>query len=489
MLRHIAWGELRRSPLQTALLVVIIALTVAASVFVASLTHGLVRGLTVATDPFPQVIGAKGSAYQLTLNTVFLQDRPLGNLSAQTFADVKANPNVRMAVPLAYGDNYAGYRIAGTDESIFAYAPRPKDAPWLRVAQGRAFAAPFEAVIGARVARDGALAIGDTFHSVHGMHAAGHVHADQTYTVVGILAPVDGPYDQVILTDIRSIWIAHDHHHDHDGHSHAAGDVDAHDHDGHSHAAGDVDAHDHDGHNHAAGDVDAHDHDGHDHAAGDVDAHDHDGHNHATGDVDTHDHDGHNHTAGDVDTHDHAHDADNHVGEVTAIMIQPVGYGEAMRLAQQFQSSPDAQLVFPAQLIIRLFALLGQGEDVWRALAGVLLLLTLLIVLFTLYLAGLRRLRERAVLRILGATSGELVRICLWQNLFVIGVGALVGYLIGTAGYALLATLTAHKTAVTLPLTLLPEPLLIVLATIVIGCLAGLIPAFLLQHKDSVTRL
>ncbi len=433
MLRHIAWSELRRSPLQTALLVVIIALTVAASVFVASLTHGLVRGLTVATDPFPQLIGSKGSAYQLTLNTVFLQDRPLGNLSAQTFADVKANPNVRMAVPLAYGDNYAGYRIAGTDESIFAYAPRPKDAPWLKVAQGRAFAAPFEAVIGARVAEDGALAIGDTFHSVHGMHAVGHVHEDQTYTVVGILAPVDGPYDQVILTDIRSIWIAHDHHHDHE-------------HDAHSHATGDADAHDHE-------------HDGHDHAAGTTDA------------------------------HDHEHDADNHVGEVTAIMIQPVGYGEAMRLAQQFQSSPDAQLVFPAQLIIRLFALLGQGEEVWRALAGVLLLLTLLIVLFTLYLAGLRRLRERAVLRILGATSGELVRIYLWQNLFVIGVGALVGYLIGTGGYALLATLTAHKTAVTLPLTLLPEPLLIVLATIVIGCLAGLVPAFLLQRKDSVTRL
>ena len=474
MYRHIARSELRRSPLQTALLILIITLAVAASVFVASLTHGIVRGLTVATDPFPQIIGAKGSAYQLTLNTVFLQDRPLGNLSAATYADIKRNPNVRMAVPLAYGDNYAGYRIAGTDESIFAYAPRPKDDPWLQIAEGRAFAAPFEVVIGARVAADGHLAIGDTFHSVHGMHAAGHVHEGRAYTVVGILAPVDGPYDQVILTDIRSVWIAHEYGHDH---HHEHGDGHEHDHDA---AVADVHDHEHEhdvDHDHAVADAHDHEHDAdHDHAAADV--HDHE-----------HDHDAdHDHAAADVHDHEHDHDA-SHTGEVTAVLIQPVGYGQAMRLAQQFQSSPDAQLVFPAQLVIRLFAMLGQGEEVWRALALVLLTLTLLIVLLTLYLAGLRRLRERAVLRIMGATGGELIRIHLWQNLFVIGLGALGGYLVGTAGYAALAALTAHTTAVTLPLTLLPEPLLIVLATVVIGAVVGIIPALMLSRKDSLTRL
>ena len=474
MYRHIARSELRRSPLQTALLILIITLAVAASVFVASLTHGIVRGLTVATDPFPQIIGVKGSAYQLTLNTVFLQDRPLGNLSAATYADIKRNPNVRMAVPLAYGDNYAGYRIAGTDESIFAYAPRPKDDPWLQIAEGRAFAAPFEVVIGARVAADGHLAIGDTFHSVHGMHAAGHVHEGRAYTVVGILAPVDGPYDQVILTDIRSVWIAHEYGHDH---HHEHGDGHEHDHDA---AVADVHDHEHEhdvDHDHAVADAHDHEHDAdHDHAAADV--HDHE-----------HDHDAdHDHAAADVHDHEHDHDA-SHTGEVTAVLIQPVGYGQAMRLAQQFQSSPDAQLVFPAQLVIRLFAMLGQGEEVWRALALVLLTLTLLIVLLTLYLAGLRRLRERAVLRIMGATGGELIRIHLWQNLFVIGLGALGGYLVGTTGYAALAALTAHTTAVTLPLTLLPEPLLIVLATVVIGAVVGIIPALMLSRKDSLTRL
>ena len=31
----------------------------------------------------------------------------------------------------------------------------------------------------------------------------------QEYKVVGILKPVNGPYDQSILTDIKSIWAAH----------------------------------------------------------------------------------------------------------------------------------------------------------------------------------------------------------------------------------------------------------------------------------------
>lgn len=54
------------------------------------------------------------------------------------------------------------------------------------------------------------LKVGDTFKTSHGMveipGSKGHA---QEYKVVGILKPVNGPYDQSILTDIKSIWAAH----------------------------------------------------------------------------------------------------------------------------------------------------------------------------------------------------------------------------------------------------------------------------------------
>ena len=43
-------------------------------------------------------------------------------------------------------------------------------------------------------------------------------------------------------------------------------------------------------------------------------------------------------------------------------MVEPVGYAQAMQLMMQFQRSKEAQLVFPAQVIVQLFAMMGQGE-------------------------------------------------------------------------------------------------------------------------------
>ena len=89
MLRQIAWSELRHRPWQTLLLTLLIALAIASSVFIAALSFGMHYGLTKATEPFPQLVGAKGSANQLVLNTVYLKDRPIGNISGDLYQDIK----------------------------------------------------------------------------------------------------------------------------------------------------------------------------------------------------------------------------------------------------------------------------------------------------------------------------------------------------------------------------------------------------------------
>lgn len=494
MLSKVALRELRYHPWQTVILVLLIALAVAASVFVTTLGGGLQRGLVQATEPFPQIVGAKGSAYQLVLNTVFLQDRPIGNMKPQVLADLKANPDVKMAVPLAFGDNLRGFRIVGTTPEIFKIKPKADGPEWMHLAQGRAFDKPFEAVLGADTAKRLNMGLGDKFYSIHGATVHGHVHKDQQYTVVGILAPVGGPYDQSVLTDIRSVWLAHAHHHHHDegtpgsaeaGHHHTHGRdlggaepdaigaaLDAFGH-GHTHAnAGQHGAA-------AAGHVHEHAADGHVHEHEDsAIVHAHDGAGHAVGAGDGHAHE---------EDHDGEHAAKN--GEVTAILLQPSGYAQAMRLAMQFQRSPEAQLLFPAQVIISLFSMMGQGETMWAYIGGFLILVALFLVLLTGYLTGLQHLHERAVLRVLGATRRDFIYLTLIQNIAVIGCGGVLGYLLGTGFYALVGHVLAGKTAIDLPILFMPIPFYIALATVIIGILLSLIPAYLLQKKDTLSYL
>ena len=480
MLRQIAWSELRHRPWQTLLLTLLIALAIASSVFIAALSFGMHYGLTKATEPFPQIVGAKGSANQLVLNTVYLKDRPIGNISGDLYQDVKNNPLVKQAIPLAFGDNWRGFRIVGTENTIFDYRVKPQSEPWLKVAEGRRFNAPFEAVIGDGAAKLLGAKIGDTFQSIHGATAHGHVHKDQTYTIVGILAPVEGPYDHAVLTDIRSVWIAHEHHHDHD-HEHAA---DAHE-EGHEHeheAAVHEEEHEHE--HEAAVHEEEHEHE-HE-AAVHEEEHEHEHEAAVHEEEHEHEHEAAGKPAAQaVNDGEHAATA----GQVTAVLIQPQGYGQALKLAMEFQQRNDAQLVFPAQVIIQLFSLMGQGEKMWWYIGAFFIAAALLVVLSTLYLSGLQRLPERAILRVLGAKRSELLTVTLWQNGLIMVLGGILGYVLGYAGYLGVRSLMATNTAIALPLTFLKEPLLIALGTMAIGLLASLIPAWLLARKDTLSKL
>lgn len=99
--------------------------------------------------------------------------------------------------------------------------------PWLVPVQGRSFVGPGEAVLGADTARLTGLKVGDVFQSSHGFIAKGKAH-NHPYRVVGILAPVHGPYDKAILVPLEDIWEAHAGHGDASFHTGQKGGRDGH---------------------------------------------------------------------------------------------------------------------------------------------------------------------------------------------------------------------------------------------------------------------
>lgn len=150
------------------------------------------------------VVGAKGSPLQLILAGIYQIDAPTGNISLTEAQRVMRNPLVKTAIPLSMGDNYMSFRIVGTNPTY----PNHFGAV---VKEGRLFETTLEVTIGAKVALVTGLKIGDTFAGAHGLDNMDDIHGDKKYKIVGIFERNNSVIDQLILTDLSSVWSIHEH--------------------------------------------------------------------------------------------------------------------------------------------------------------------------------------------------------------------------------------------------------------------------------------
>jgi len=158
------------------------------------------------------VVGAKGSPLQLILSSIYHIDFPTGNISAADAEKIMRNPLVKRAVPLALGDNYNGFRIVGTDTSfIHLYG--------LEINQGSFWKKDLEVTLGNAVAVESGLKIGDSFFGAHGLTGNDDIHKQHAYRVTGILKAQGNVTDNLVLTNIGSVYKMHEktesaeHHH------------------------------------------------------------------------------------------------------------------------------------------------------------------------------------------------------------------------------------------------------------------------------------
>jgi putative ABC transport system permease protein len=152
------------------------------------------------------VVGAKGSPLQLVLSTVFQADIPTGNIPLAESDALLKNPMIDRGAPLALGDAVKGFRIVGT-------TPDYLDFYGAKLAEGKIWQQPMDAVLGASTARRLELHLGDSFVGAHGVAGDGETHRAAPYHVTGILAPTGSVVDRLVLTPVESVWQVHEHHH------------------------------------------------------------------------------------------------------------------------------------------------------------------------------------------------------------------------------------------------------------------------------------
>ncbi len=421
-LLRLSWKNLRFKPLNTTLSVVLFALGVGLISLLFLLEKQLQDNFEKNLAGIDLVVGAKGSPLQLILSSMYHIDAPTGNMTikeARPFLNPK-HPLIEQSIPLAMGDSYKGYRILGTTQDILGLYEG-------EIGEGEVWKRNFEVTLGATIARDLGLKIGDQFRSSHGFDDNDDLaHEDaHAFKVVGILKPSGTVLDQLILTTPQSFWLVHDH-----GAASAPAEEE------HEHEEG-------------------HSHEGHEHEEG-------------------HDHE------------EHAHDEipkplleEPEDKEITSVLIKFKGRSfQALNMGRNINENTDLQAATPAIEINRIFAQMDQGERILRILAIVIIIVSALSIFISLYSSLKERKYELALMRVMGASPAKLFALIIIEGLLLAVLGYGIGLLLSHGSMELIANFMkdSYRYSFSGAQFLLQEWYLL-FGALLIGFTAALIPA------------
>lgn len=393
------------------------------------------------------VVGAKGSPMQLILSSLYHVDNPTGNISLAEANKIAENPLIKLAVPISLGDNFKGHRIIGTDSNYLTLYE-------LKIKEGKIWNKSFEVVLGSEVARKNNLKVGDAIHSAHGLSPEAHIHDDHPFQVVGILAPSYSVTDNLILTNLASVWEVHGISHEGE-HIHTE---DEHDHDAHK-------VHNHDSDS---------DHD-HDHTAHSAEDANHASHEHAEQEEELVSekpmNNGFIKNMGQDMIEDHG-------VEITALLLEYNSPAAISIIPRMINQSTHMQAASPAIESARIFSLLGVGLDSLEILAYAIMVIAALSVFISLYNALKNRRYDLAIMRTMGASRNKLFALIIVEGLTITLIGGIIGLFFGHLILAYIASQASQSADFINAFQLYPFELIIVLGAVLIGIIAALIPAF-----------
>lgn len=203
---------------QVILIVLSIVISAGIGVLAFNVSNQVSDGITDNAGYYSAIIGPSGSETQLAMNTMYFSEEPLGTIPYSVVSMLTMDQRVRSVIPYAMADSYNGYNVVGTT-SEFLIEKEIKD--------GNMFSdsadASMEAVVGYNVAKYNDLKIGDVIYTSHSVGST-EKHT-QGIKIVGILKESHSSYDNIVFTQIRTLWTMHDHegeeHEGHEGHDHA----------------------------------------------------------------------------------------------------------------------------------------------------------------------------------------------------------------------------------------------------------------------------
>ena len=224
----IAWRSIQQRWLASMLTMISMALGVMLVVGVLLMSGIVTESFrSNASLGYNMIVGANGGDLQMTLNTVYYLSKPVENIPYwyyQQFLPAADRPDGKdgkfadyatFAIPLCLGDYFQEFRVIGTVPALFDdFEYDVEKGRKYEIASGRNFQVKsaehgyFEAVVGAKVAKDSGLKVGDTFSPTHGT-PDGDVHDE--FFVVGVLKSSGTPNDRAVFVNMEGFFLLEGH--------------------------------------------------------------------------------------------------------------------------------------------------------------------------------------------------------------------------------------------------------------------------------------
>jgi putative ABC transport system permease protein len=416
----LAWASLKNRRVATALTVLSIALSVALLVGVEQIRAGARESFSGTISGTDLIAGPRAGTVSLLLYTVFRMGAPLNNVKYETWEHFDKHPAVEWSIPLAFGDSHKGYRVVGTNESFYRHY-RFRRTRQVEFAAGRAPKEKLDVALGAEVAEKLGYGLGAKIVLTHGVAGGVEDHAEQPFTVVGVLARTATPIDRSLYITFAGVEAMHEGWED--GAPPAEGEhKDEHKHEEHA------------------------EHAGHEHEKAE----------------------GH-------EEHDHP------VEQVSAFLLKMKSRVDTLRVQREIATygAEPLSAVIPGVALAELWSTLRYAEDALKIVSFCVLVAGLLGMLVALYTTLNERRREMAILRAAGVTAGKIVGLLVYESVLL----AVAGAVLGVALYYALAWVAQGPVEQTyglyVPLRALTVTSLWYLgAVIAAAALIGLIPAW-----------
>ncbi len=196
---YLAWRYMAHHRVKTGILVASIALIAFLPAGLYVLVGESATALTARADATPLLVGARGSALELVLSSLYFGSEARATTSWGE-AERVAVSGLADPIPLYVRFRAGGHPMVGTALEYF-------DFRGLRFAAGRPFALLGECVLGAKAARRLGVGPGDTvISSPESVFDLAGVYPLKM-RVAGVLARAYGPDDEVVFVDVKTAWV------------------------------------------------------------------------------------------------------------------------------------------------------------------------------------------------------------------------------------------------------------------------------------------
>ena len=172
----------------------------------------------------------------------------------------------------------------------------------------------------------------------------------------------------------------------------------------------------------------------------------------------------------------------------SAIVVKPRSVADAYRLRARYRAG-ETMAVFPGEVLVELYATLGDARKLFSVFALVTQALVIAAVLLAVFAVEAQRRRQLGILRALGA-SRPYVFAVVWLHVMVLVVsGALLGLILGWLGALGISRGLAARTGLSLTVAIGQPELTLVAALMLAGAALAALPAWRCYRRPASTLL